>query len=156
DATMSKTAVTLDAMTVTAGREKPSRDGNQLDAGSREQTLNTNNIPIDILGDLSAMAATLPGITLIPGTDGGASGFSVLGLGADQNNITLNGLNFGSTDLPRDATTQTRVTTSSFDPSRGGFSGGQIALRTNSGSNYRVRSLHQTVDAPTLQYTDAV
>jgi hypothetical protein len=156
DATLNKTAVTLDAVQVTAGRERPDRNGNALDAGSREQTLNNANIPIDILGDLSAMAATLPGITLIPGTDGGASGFSVLGLGADQNNITLNGLNFGSTDLPRDATTQTRVTTSSFDPSRGGFSGGQIALRTNSGSNYQVRSLHQTVDAPSLQYTDAV
>ena len=156
DATLSKTAVTLDAVQVNAGREKPDRNGNQLDAGSREQTLNNANIPIDILGDLSAMAATLPGITLIPGADGGASGFSVLGLGADQNNITLNGLNFGGTDLPRDATTQTRVTTSSFDPSRGGFSGGQIALRTNSGTNYQTRSLHQTVDAPSLQYTDAV
>ena len=102
------------------------------------------------------MAATLPGITLIPGADGAANGFSVLGLGADQNNITLNGLNFNGTDLPRDATQQTRVTTSTFDPSRGGFSGAQIALRTNSGSNYVTRSLHQTVDAPTLQYTDAV
>ena len=156
DAALSKSAVTLATVQVNAGREKPDRNGNQLDAGSREQSLNNANVPIDILGDLSAMAATLPGITLIPGTDGGASGFSVLGLGADQNNITLNGLNFGSTDLPRDATTQTRVTTSSFDPSRGGFSGGQISLRTNSGSNYRVRSVHQTVDAPSLQYADPV
>jgi hypothetical protein len=156
DATMSKTAVTLSAMQINAGRERPDRNGNQLDAGSREQGINTNNVPIDVLGDLSAMAATLPGITLIPGADGGASGFSVLGLSADQNNITLNGLNFSGTDLPRDATTQTRVTTSSFDPSRGGFSGGQISLRTNSGSNYVTRSLHQTVDAPGLQYAGPV
>ena len=111
-------------------------------------------MPIDVLGDLSAMAATLPGVTLIPGADGAANQISVLGLGADQNNITLNGLNFSGTDLPRDATTQTRVTTSSFDPSRGGFSGAQIALRTTSGSNYKVQSVHQTVDAPSLQYTD--
>src|SRR5262249_25478281 len=55
-----------------------------------------------------------------------------------------------------DATTQTRVSTSSFDPSRGGFSGGQISLRTQSGTNYVQRSLHTTLDAPTLQYTDAV
>jgi Carboxypeptidase regulatory-like domain len=156
DAKMNKTAVSLDAVRVTAGRERPDRNGNQVEVGGREQTLNTNNVPIDVLGDLSAMAATLPGVTLIPGADGAASGFSVLGLGADQNNITLNGLNFGGTDLPRDATTQTRVTTSSFDPSRGGFSGAQISLRTNSGSNYRTRSLHQTVDAPGLQYTDAI
>jgi carboxypeptidase family protein len=156
DAAMSKTAVTLDAMRITAGRERPDRNGNALDAGSREQTLNPNSVPVDILGDLSAMAATLPGITLIPGADGAASGISVLGLSVDQNNITLNGLNFGGTDLPRDATTQTRVTTSSFDPSRGGFSGAQISLRTNSGSNYVTRSLHQTVDAPDLQYTDPI
>ena len=155
DATISKTAVALDAIRVTAGRERPDRNG-APEVGGREQGINTSNVPIDILGDLSAMAATLPGITLIPGADGGAAGFSVLGLGADQNNITLNGLNFSGTDLPRDATSQTRVTTSSFDPSRGGFSGGQIALRTNSGSNYVTRSLHQTVDAPTLQYTDAI
>jgi hypothetical protein len=155
NATMGKTAVTLATVQVNGGREKPDRNGNAMDAGSREQTLNANNVPIDVLGDLSAMAATLPGITLIPGADGGSSGFSVLGLGADQNNITLNGLNFSGTDLPRDATTQTRVTTSSFDPSRGGFSGGQISLRTVSGNNYVSRSLHTTVDAPSLQYADA-
>jgi carboxypeptidase family protein len=155
DATVGKQAVALSAMQVTAGRERPDRNGNANDVGGRDQTLNTNNVPIDVLGDLSAMAATLPGVTMITSADGTA-GFSVLGLGADQNNITLNGLNFGSTDVPRDATTQTRVTTSSFDPSRGGFSGAQISLRTNSGSNYRTRSIHQTVDAPGLQYTDAV
>jgi hypothetical protein len=156
NATLSRTAVSLDAVRVTAGRQRPDQNANGQDIGGRDQTLNTNNVPIDVLGDLSAMAATLPGVTLIAGTDGGASGFSVLGLGADQNNITLNGLNFGGTDLPRDATTQTRVTTSSFDPSRGGFSGAQISLRTNSGSNYVTRSIHQTVDAPSLQYTDAI
>ncbi|MEO7086299.1 MAG: carboxypeptidase-like regulatory domain-containing protein [Gemmatimonadaceae bacterium] len=155
DATVGKQAISLDAMRVTAGREKPDRNGNQAEVGGRDQAINTNNVPIDILGDLSAMAATLPGVTAITNADG-STGFSVLGLGADQNNITLNGLNFGSTDVPRDATTQTRVTTSSFDPSRGGFSGAQIALRTNSGNNYNTRSIHQTVDAPSLQYTDAI
>ncbi len=156
NATLRQGAVTLDAVKVTAGRAKADANGNAQDIGGREQSINSGNVPIDILGDLSAMAASLPGITLIPGADGAAAGFSVLGLGADQNNITLNGLNFSGTDLPRDATSQTRVTTSSFDPSRGGFSGGQISLRTNSGSNYVTRSLHQTVDAPSLQYTDAI
>ena len=94
DATMSKSAVALEAVRINAGRERPGRDGNQLDVGGRDQVLNNNNVPIDVLGDLSAMAATLPGVTLIPGADGGANGISVLGLGADQNNITLNGLNF--------------------------------------------------------------
>ncbi|HEY9225102.1 MAG TPA: carboxypeptidase-like regulatory domain-containing protein, partial [Gemmatimonadaceae bacterium] len=156
DASLSKQAVTLDAVRITAGRERPGRNDNGPDVGGREQTLNNNNIPLDKLGDLSAMVATMPGITYIPGADGVSAGFSVLGLGVDQNNITLNGLNFSGSDLPRDATTQTRVSTSSFDPSRGGFSGGQISLRTQSGTNYVQRSLHTTVDAPSLQYTDAV
>jgi hypothetical protein len=156
DATINKSAVTLDAVRVTAGRERPGRNDNAQDIGGREQNINTGNVPIDKLGDLSAMVATLPGVTFIPGVDGGVAGFSVLGLGADQNNITLNGLNFGGSDLPRDATTQTRVSTSSFDPSRGGFSGAQIALRTQSGSNYVQRSFRTTIDAPSLQYTDAV
>ena len=87
DATIGKTAVTRDAMRVVAGRERPDRNGNAADVGGREQTLNTNNVPIDVLGDLSAMAATLPGITLIPGADGGARSPSValaLLLGSDS------------------------------------------------------------------------
>src|SRR6185312_4743922 len=53
DASLSKSAVTLATVQVNAGREKPDRNGNQLDAGSREQSLNNANVPIDILGDLS-------------------------------------------------------------------------------------------------------
>ena len=56
DAAINKTAVSLDAVRVTAGRERPDRNGNSLDVGGRDQAVNTNNVPIDILGDLSAMA----------------------------------------------------------------------------------------------------
>lgn len=52
------------------------------------------------MGDLAAMAATLPGVQLVPGQDGGANGYSVMGMGADQNNTTLNGMNFGGSGLP--------------------------------------------------------
>jgi hypothetical protein len=60
-------------------------------------------LPPADLGDLAAMAATLPGVQLVPGQNGDASGYSVLGLGADQNNTTLNGMSFGGSNLPRDA-----------------------------------------------------
>ena len=62
-------------------------------------------------GDLAAMAASLPGVTLIPGADGDPSGFSVLGLGQDQNNTTLNGANFGGSNLPRDAAVSSSLVT---------------------------------------------
>src|SRR4029078_12809720 len=99
DATVSKTAVALDAIRVVAGRERPDRNG-APEVGGREQGINTSNVPVDILGDLSAMAATLPGITLIPGADGAAAGFSVLGVGAGQKQSTLIGFNFSGTHLP--------------------------------------------------------
>ena len=74
DATISKTAVVARRRCASPpAASVPDRNGNGQDVGGREQTLNTNNVPIDILGDLSAMAATLPGVTLIPGADGGAS-----------------------------------------------------------------------------------
>src|SRR5205814_6866866 len=123
DAKLGKAAVMLDAMRVTGERQRADRNLDAPSIGGREQTINMANVPLDALGDLAAMAATLPGVTLIPSVDGGPSGFSVLGLSADQNNITLNGLSFGGSDLPRDATQQTRVSTSTYDPSRGGFSG---------------------------------
>src|SRR6185312_7417096 len=113
-----------------------------------------NNVPVDALGDLAAMAASLPGVTLIPGADGLPNGFSVLGLGPDQNNITLNGLSFDGGELPRDAFTMSRLSTSTFDPSRGGFSGGQITMRTFGGSNFVNRTLHVSLDQPSLQWTD--
>src|SRR5437763_4280883 len=95
----------------------------------------SSNLPPELQGDLAAMAASLPGVTLIPGLDGAPDGFSVLGLGADQNNTTLNGLPFNSANLPRDAQVQTSLTTSPYDASRGGFSGANFNVRPGSGSN---------------------
>ena len=84
------------------------------------------------------------------------AGFSVLGLGADQNNITLNGLNFGGhRSSPRRDDADARHDVELRSVARR-ILRRQISLRTNSGNNYVARSLHQTVDAPTLQYTDAV
>jgi hypothetical protein len=65
------------------------------------------------------MAASLPGVTLVPGQEGDPSGFSVLGLSPDQNNTTLNGLNFGGSNLPRDANVSTSLVTTPYDVARG-------------------------------------
>jgi hypothetical protein len=106
------------------------------------------------MGDLAAMAASLPGVQSVPGQDGGADGYSVLGLGADQNNATLNGMQFGGSSLPRDAMVSSSVTTSPYDVSRGGFSGAQMSLRSRSGSNFKTRGMSLNVDAPQMQWTD--
>src|SRR3712207_4471628 len=100
------------------------------------------------------MAASLPGVLLVPGLDGGPDGFSVLGLGADQNSVTLNGLPVGANGLPRDANVSSSLTTSPYDVSRGGFSGGNFNIRSGSGSNFRSRGVSLVLNAPQLQWTD--
>ncbi len=155
DAKLSKVGAVLDAMKVTAARDKVSRTDVTSDVGGTEQRIDNNlALPPDQIGDLAAMAATLPGVQLVPGQDGGANGFSVLGLGADQNNTTLNGMQFGGAGLPRDASVMSSLITSPYDVSRGGFSGGQFNLRTRPGSNFKARALSSTLDAPQMQWAD--
>ena len=156
DAKLTKVGTVLDAMKVTAERQRVSRGEVSQDVGGTERTIsNLNALPPDQMTDLAALAATLPGVQLVPGQDGGANGFSVLGLGADQNNTTLNGMMFGGAGLPRDAGVFSSLITSPYDVSRGGFSGGQFQLRTRSGTNFSNRGLSFVGDNPALQWTDA-
>ena len=156
DAKLAKVGTVLDAMTVTAQRQRVSRGEVGQDVGGTERTIaNLSALPPDQMTDLAALAATLPGVQLVPGQDGGANGFSVLGLGADQNNTTLNGMMFGGAGLPRDAGVLSSLSTSPYDVARGGFSGGQFQLRTRSGTNFSQRGLSFVGDNPALQWTDA-
>ncbi len=135
-------------------RARVNRNSTVPDVGGTDRPVNTSALSADQLGDLAAMAASLPGVTLIPGADGDPSGFSVLGLTADQNNTTLNGLDFGGSNIPRDAAVSSSLVTAPYDVSRGGFSGGQMNLRTRSGTNFKVRSGSLNIDSPSMQWTD--
>lgn len=106
-------------------------------------------LPPDLQGNLDAMAAFIPGLSVAMGT-------SAFGLGPDANSTTLNGLAFGGSDLPRDARTTTRFRTSPWDPAVGGFSGVQTATSLSPGSNITRRTGHITLDAPALQFSDPV
>ena len=154
DAKLTRAAVNLEAMKVTAPREKVGRNDVQPDISGTERPVTSSALPPADLGDLAAMAATLPGVQLVPGQNGDPNGFSVLGLGADQNNTTLNGMSFGGSNLPRDAGVSTSLATSPYDVSRGGFSGGQITIRTRPGSNFITRGMSLNLDAPQMQWTD--
>jgi hypothetical protein len=137
-----------------SNQQKISRNSQTPDVSGTEQLVNTNSLPPELQGDLAAMAASLPGVTLIPGLDGQPDGFSVLGLGADQNSTTLNGMQFGAGSLPRDAGISTSLTTSPYDGSRGGFSGANFNIRPASGSNYRTRGTSFVLNTPQLEWTD--
>lgn len=154
DTRLARVGAILDPVKVTAERQKVQRNDPQPDVSGTEKPLNNSAVPANLMGDLAAMAASLPGVLSVPGSDGSADGYSVLGLGADQNNTTLNGMNFGGSSLPRDASVSSSLITSPYDVSRGGFSGAQMSLRTRSGSNFLTRGMSLNVDAPQLQWSD--
>lgn len=153
DARLSKSAAQLDAVKVQAQRDKPQRDANGNDIGGSERPVNAN-FSTDALGDLAALAASMPGVQLIPGADGTPNGFSVFGLTADQNATTLNGMNFGANGIPRDANVSSSLALAPYDVSRGNFSGGVLNIRTGRASNYIVRTTSANIDAPAVQWTD--
>jgi hypothetical protein len=134
-------------------RPTPSLSGDRgfgTDATDKTYDGVTNALSPDQQGDLAAMASFVPGLAL---TSGGVSAF---GLGAESNSTTLNGLAFGAGDLPRDAQTTTRFRTSPWDPTAGGFNGVQTAVQLGAGGNITRRRGHVTLDAPSLQFSDAV
>ncbi len=133
---MTTNATQLAAITVQARQNVP-RDDNRPAPGSTERSLNTDQaarLPIDA-SDLTALALTAPGVVSIAGSDSTANAFSVAGQAPTANNITLDGLSFGSSSVPQEAVRNSRVITSGYDVARGQFSGGQIASTTRSGTN---------------------
>lgn len=154
DARLLPAAGQLETVKVVGQRDRPERNDASPDISGSERPVDNSAVPADQQGDIASMAASLPGVTLVPGQDGDPSGFSVLGLSPDQNNSTLNGLNFGGSNLPRDANVSTSLVTTPYDVSRGGFSGAQFQIRGRPGSNYITRTMSLNVDAPQLQWTD--
>ncbi|MDB4879181.1 MAG: hypothetical protein JWL60_627 [Gemmatimonadetes bacterium] len=154
DARLQRAATVLDTVRSVAARERVSRNASGADVGGSERTVNPATVASTDLGDLNAMAASIPGVTPVLDPNGDPAGWSVLGLSADQNSTTLNGASFGSSSIPRDANVATSVSTSPYDVSRGGFSGGQQNLRTGPGSNFIRRTNSLNLDQPTMQWTD--
>ncbi|HYV98350.1 MAG TPA: carboxypeptidase regulatory-like domain-containing protein, partial [Gemmatimonadaceae bacterium] len=143
------------AVTTSAARGTPPRSS-VGDATSNEKYTSSGAVTAAQAGNIAAMVGGLPGFQFIPGVDGNPDAFSVLGLGPDQNNTTLNGANGSTGDVPRDASIGVSASTSTWDVSRGGFSGAQVSLTTRSGTNYLSRSLSTQFDTPSLQWTDNV
>ncbi len=153
DATLVRAAV-LDAVKVQADRARVSRNAGTLDVSGTEKTIGSAAVDPGQAGNLAAVAASVPGVQLIPGVDGAADQFSVFGLSGDQNRTTLNGIGFSGNDIPRDATTRMSLSTSPWDVSRGGFSGGMMGLSTQAGSNFSTRGVSSLITTPSAQWID--
>jgi Carboxypeptidase regulatory-like domain len=154
DARLSRTMTTLDTVKVQGSRPRVNRNDKPPDIGGTEVRVNNNALAAAQQGDLAAMAASLPGVLYLPGANGDPSGYSVLGLDGSQNNNTLNGMDYGGSNIPRDAQVSSSLVTAPYDVSRGGFSGGQFNVNTSSGTNFVRRSASLVFDTPPLQWTD--
>jgi hypothetical protein len=156
DFTLGRDLSVLAAVKVQA--QRPARASNDvrpttLEAGSSEKWADgvEGQLSPTMAGDLTALLGTMPGVTLTPG------GPSVLGAGAESNLTTLNGMAFAGGGVPRAARTETRFTGATYDPTRGGFAGGNTDVRLAPGSrNYQRRNAFFTLDARELQFTDEV
>jgi len=104
----------------------------------------------DQRGDLNAVGGTMPGVTPIAG------GFSVLGLSSAQNTVTLNGLSFPSTSMPREAMATRRLVTSTYDPSRGWFGGADTRVTLSHDFLYSGAYATTSLDRPWMQGGDAI
>lgn len=157
DTRMTSNISALDAVNVTAQRDRalPNRTSNPDVGGGERPLITTPLVAPDQLGNLAAMAAGIAGIQLIPGFDGAADMFSVLGLTGDQNNTTFNGLGSAISALPPDILATTSIIPYKFDPAVGGFSGAQISIQTIPGSNFSRRAMSSLEIAPPLEWTDA-
>jgi hypothetical protein len=154
-ANASLSVVQLDTVRVVESvQQRINRNQTTPDVGGTERAVNPTTLTADAQGDLAAMVASLPGVLLVPGTDGAADGFSVLGAGSDQNSNTLNGLPLGQNNLPRDAQINSSLVTSPYDVTRGGFSGGNFNITASNGSNFRTRGMSWVINTPSLEWTD--
>ena len=158
DTRLASSIATLDQVNVTANANRAlvNRNDQSANVGGGEKALSTTGVPPDQMGNLAAMAAGVPGIQLIPGLNGAADVFSALGLSADQNSTTFNGLGSGINTLPPDAQVRASVLTYSYDPAIGNFSGARIALVSQPGTNYSFRQASTNAVAPQLEFADDV
>ena len=152
---LSRNAQVLSAVTVRASTRNDNASERPT-PGSTERNLSAaqlDRLPVD-KGDLASVASLAPGVVATAGTDSTASTFSVGGQPTNQNQITLDGLSFGSGSVPSEAVRSTRVITSTYDVSRGQFTGGQVATTTRGGTNNVQGVVNYQLRDPELEFVD--
>lgn len=143
----------MPAVRVRAKRPRQIHDADhwRLAPGVRRAELDVaSGLDGDLTGDLFAALAMVPGVTLVTGVSGRLEP-SAFGVNPDQNGTTLNGSDFGDRLLPRDGLVRT-VRLATYDPKYGRFGGLQVNSELPSGSNTDWRTMHLTLDDPSLQW----
>lgn len=133
---------------VVAASPRPSRESFDPSVAGSLETMSggiTGTIPPSLAGDLSANIALTPGVVSTP------AGMSTLGAAGSDGSVTFGGMGFSGGAVPRDAPTLVSVTTTSYDPSIGWFSGFRTNVELEQGNLFSKRTASVTVDAPFLQ-----
>jgi hypothetical protein len=154
--TMTTQAIAIEGVTATARRPQPStgRTGEQSTELSQDLL---NRLPLPDL-DPNTLAQLAAGVvTTELDSLTGRSGFSVAGMSELLNQIVLDGMVLGESTLqiPQEGVRRTSVTTSTFDPSRGGFAGGQVQMTTARGNNRVAGAVTYSLDNDAFQLGSA-
>lgn len=130
DLRLSSAAVQLPPVRVERSGPERERLTRRAPGGSDQIThsWSVGTVPVDP-GDLAGLAA------LQGGVHGEGGGISFFAQDPSQTRTTLDGAAFGATSLPQEALASVSVAGSTYDVSRGEFSGGLIAARTLAGTN---------------------
>ena len=155
DVRMVQQAYLMDELVV-EGAIQPVRVREGRQPGAIERNLTPGqiaNLPLDA-SDLNVLATLVPGVVLIEATDTTDFAFSVAGQRPDANAITLDGMLISSREVPQEGVRNTRVVSSTYDVSRGGFSGGMVASVTRSGSNNVQGALRYNLRDDALAFGD--
>lgn len=153
---LTKSAQTLDRVIVSGNRGPLQSNSDRPTPGTQERDLSGDQLyrlPVDAT-DPTALAGLTAGVVTLGGSDSASSAFSVAGQRVDQNQVTLDGLSFGSGGVPQEAVRTSRVVTSTYDVARGQFTGGQVASTTRSGTNDIQGSLGYDLRTPEMQFYD--
>lgn len=160
NATLSVQAIALQGIEVRAQRALPGR-GETAQQGRDLPDQLVQRLPLDNF-DPTALAGLTPGVVTTPGDSLDIrGGFSVAGQREALNQVTLDGGSFGSLlsggaaasplSVPQEGVRRTQVITTTFDVSRGQFSGGQLAMTTRGGTNRVSGSSSWNLRDPALQ-----
>lgn len=146
EVTMVSATEGLRTIYVIASRRRPTKPGDiSPDVGGVElgrSGIGSNLLPASGQDALVNAALLMPETALSP--DGGLSAF---GLPGSASTITLDGISVGGAlAVPRDARLAIKVSTSTYDVARGGFSGAQLSVSTVPGDNIVRKSIRGTIE----------
>ncbi|MHB0949674.1 MAG: carboxypeptidase regulatory-like domain-containing protein [Gemmatimonadaceae bacterium] len=145
---LARSVAQLTAVRVQARRPRPARGdqaSNQTGAADRVPDDFGPLVLPDARGTIAGLAEATPGVVNLP------TGLSVLGLPSEQNRVTLGGVGFDGSAIPRSLGVSARLSTTSYDPAVGWGAGAQLAVDVFPGGLYAFRNLQLVAEPDPLQ-----